>query len=87
MDKIEKSVYEFVKGLITDQIKRIEDFSGDNVGDIALGLFENKLFSSVVIDLFGSDYFRETKLEIQGDEKWLVLNSLNQIVEAINKKI
>jgi hypothetical protein len=87
MDKIEKSAYEFVNGLITDQINIIQKYEGDNVGELTVGLFENKLFSSVVIDLFGNDYFRETKLEIKGDDKWLVLNSLNQIVIAINNKL
>ena len=87
MDKIEKSVYEFVKGLITDQIKRIEDFSGDNVGDIALGLFENETFSNVILELFGSGYHKETKLEIGSEVKTSVLFTLNQMVEKINEKL
>ena len=73
--------------MITDQINIIQKYEGDNVGELTVGLFENKLFSSVVIDLFGNDYFRETKIEIKGDDKWLVLNSLNQIVEAINNNL
>lgn len=84
---MDKKTLEFVKDLIQRQHTFVDNCTDTSYNQIASGLFQNDEFNSVILELFGSGYLRESKIEFQSDPKDYLLMQLESMVIIIDKEL
>lgn len=76
----------FVKKLIEDQLNAIKSETVVNFNMVASGLFENQWFCDFIIEIYGLDYFRETKTEWECLSKDMIVDDMEKMISTIIEK-
>lgn len=84
---MERNKLVFVKDLVIDQKKFVENAKEEGYNRIAAGLFRNDEVNSVLFELFGPDFLRVIKSEIGAEPRDYILLQFDMIVEKIDKEI
>lgn len=84
---MEKETLEWVRNLIKDQHRHVENANDEWYNRVAAGLFENETFNKVIMELYGAQYFGATKSGFRSDPKRYLLHELEMMIRRIEEEI
>lgn len=84
---MEKEKYKFVLELIKKQLVSVKNSSVEQANQVALGLFDNEIFTNVLDEIGGLNFRFHTEKGWAKDDKEALIYDMNRIIGMIEKVI
>jgi hypothetical protein len=75
------------KKLIEERLDRVKNTTIKDYNFVALQLFWDKPINEVLYELFEAGFLRETRIETEKDEKWIIEKSFKGMIKRIDEAI